>query len=67
MLEDILMTCRKDGNKVDVDFQVSRRLLLNSEAGISSLHWLSSNILFAKVGRRSYYLLDTTRFQTQEG
>ena len=61
-LEVVVMVGTKESNKLDIQFQVSRRLKLNSDAQISSLHWLSANIVFVKVAHRHYYLLDTTKF-----
>lgn len=39
-------------------------MVLRAEVRIDALHWLSANIIFVKVDRLEYYLIDTQRFQT---
>lgn len=63
-LENIVVVVEKQENKVDIQFKVHSRLELNAHDRVSAMHWMSSNILFAKVDKQRYYLLDTTKFQS---
>lgn len=60
----VAMQCNRDSKKVDLKFEIHSHLILREESKIDCLHWLSENIIFTKVDKLQYYLLDTSRFQS---
>lgn len=44
-------------------FEIVSHLTLKNENSVDSLHWLSKNVVFLKVDKLTYYLLDTTKFK----